>query len=303
MLKEALSFQPPPRLDSLFYNFLLYRGLSLGKKIFVGNAMFSSCPASGENIAVKNTTVKLLDNANLVCTRDPFSLQYIRGSGFAGNGFFLPDALFSWSLDQSLSDCDFPRSIREIEPFPHEQFDPALWFDLDKPYVCVSGSSRAAWDQINAFHAYVNLVKAIKKSGLRVLLVPTCAGDRFLNNVSKETGTSLLPVTTSIRAATRVLMRSMAFVSGRFHPSILASLGGVPLILMGSNSHKTSSLQLVLGNDDPIEYNHTPSENDILKILADLKGLQRWNYEARKSMVLKLGNEALNVPRLIEQFI
>jgi polysaccharide pyruvyl transferase WcaK-like protein len=51
-----------------------------------------------------------------------------------------------------------------------------------------------------------------------------------------------------------LLAHAACFISGRYHPSIMASLGGTPCIWMTSNSHKTLSVQYVLGEEEPREY-------------------------------------------------
>ena len=49
-----------------------------------------------------------------------------------------------------------------------------------------------------------------------------------------------LRVEVPILLGATVLANSKLFVSGRYHPSIMASLGGTPCIFLGSNSHKNT---------------------------------------------------------------
>ena len=70
-----------------------------------------------------------------------------------------------------------------------------------------------------------------------------------------------------ILAVAKILANARVFISGRYHPSILASLGGTPCLLMGSNSHKTISLQYLLEYDNPIEFSVLPDKDECNKIL------------------------------------
>jgi polysaccharide pyruvyl transferase WcaK-like protein len=74
---------------------------------------------------------------------------------------------------------------------------------------------------------------------------------------------------TPIIAAAKILANAQAYVSGRYHPAIMASLGGTPCVFMGSNSHKTWSLQALLEYDKIMEYDSVPSAEEIKKIVAD----------------------------------
>lgn len=102
-----------------------------------------------------------------------------------------------------------------------------------------------------------------------IFLIQVCEGDTFLKEVSKKTSVPLISMETPIIAAAKILANAQAYVSGRYHPAIMASLGGTPCVFMGSNSHKTWSLQALLEYDKIMEYDSVPSAEEIKKIVAD----------------------------------
>ena len=83
---------------------------------------------------------------------------------------------------------------------------------------------------------YTNLVNKLKELNKEIYLVEVCEGDHFLRDVAKLTNTKLIPMDTPIIAAGKILANARIFISGRYHPAILASLGGTPCVFMSSNS-------------------------------------------------------------------
>ena len=100
-----------------------------------------------------------------------------------------------------------------------------------------------------------------------VFLVEVCEGDSFLREVSRKTNTGLISIDTPILAAAKILAHADAYVSGRYHPAILASQGGTPCIFMSSNSHKTKSLQELLEYEFVHEYYVLPSDSEIKEMV------------------------------------
>jgi len=63
-----------------------------------------------------------------------------------------------------------------------------------------------------------------------------------------------------------VLANAQAFITGRYHPAIFASLGGTPCIFLGADSHKTRSLQDVLEYESKAQFSALPQEDEISEI-------------------------------------
>jgi polysaccharide pyruvyl transferase WcaK-like protein len=84
--------------------------------------------------------------------------------------------------------------------------------------------------------------------------------------VAEETNTPIIPGEVPILMGGAILANARLFVTGRYHPSIMAAAGGTPCVFLGADSHKTRSLQRLLGYDDPHVFSAipTPDEHDDL---------------------------------------
>lgn len=256
----------PVRRDSLIFLMFVQWAQQLGKKVYLVNAMFSDCPATGANLKTREITNDLLQKCDMVCTRDMESLRYIQTNFNEVCAQFIPDALFTWY--RYAKEQPVLSNGRYCLPFRDEPDANFEAFDFSKPYICVSGSSLAAWSQEDAYSAYLELINALKSElDLPIYIVIPCTGDNFLKRVALETNTPCIPQEVPILAAMGILSQSSLYISGRFHPAILASLGGTPCVFMGSNSHKTESLQEMLGYEDIVEFGAMPSRQDISDII------------------------------------
>lgn len=264
----SMIFATPPRRDALFFLFLIELATRLGKKTYYINAMVSDCPRSGRNLNTTTIASRVLKQCTAISTRDPDSLDLLHQLGVANNSHFIPDALFTWSIQTAAIAPSLTYSSRILEPFGDEEFRHLPSLDLNEPYLCLGGSSSAAWTQREAIDAYKRLASHLLGIGLPLLVVPTCDGDRFLTKVAEGLGLPMIHSRVPIRLGAAVLAKAAAFVSGRFHPSILASGGGTPCILMGSNSHKCLSLQRLLDFDSVAEFPALPDETACREIVA-----------------------------------
>lgn len=265
-------FSTPPWRESLVISMEIYWAQKLGKKVYFMNAMFSDDPKSQRN----QKTIKLVDNllskCDLVVCREQTSLDYVHLNLPSVKPILIPDALFTW---YDLVNDD--HTIENLKYYiAHSAEKDELYEDVDftKPYILIAASS-AGIVQKNMnipIKAYCNLVERTKKElGCKVYLIQVCEGDEFLNEVSKLTNTQIIPMDTPLVAAAKILSNAAVFISGRYHPSIMASLGGTPCVYMGSNSHKTRSIQELLQYEDVKEFEIIPNDEEITKILENAK--------------------------------
>lgn len=290
-------FTTPPRRDSQFFNFLIELGTKLGKKVFLLNAMFSDCPRSLRNQEELSLTLAQLEKCSLVTVRDKVSLAFLREVYSSNNLRFFPDALFTWSSSMESLKQSVLGDIQRFEAFGTEAFNLNLSFSLSDPYIVLSGSSSAAWDPLTAQASYSSLATKLQETGYPLLIVPTCGGDWFLKKVACDLKIPFLPVDTPIRIGAAILAKAQVFVSGRFHPSIMASCGGTPCVFLGSNSHKTLSLQQLLEYDNPREFPALPDENDCEDILAATK--EAFETRSRNRIQLASQNRGDEARKLI----
>ena len=299
----SMIFRTPTRKDILFQCMIIELANRLNKPVFYVNAIFSDCPSTGRNERVFSLACRQLHKCSRVSLRDPVSCDYLKRSAKIKDAAFIPDALFTWY--DVLEKKELPADTDMIIPHPETE-DLLHGLDFSGPYVCVSGSSFAskARDREKAVGSYVALINRLKSLEVRIYLVATCTGDRFLQEVGGRTEVTVIPVNTNIFVGAKILSNARLFISGRYHPSILASLGGTPCIFLGSNSHKTRSIQEVLEYDEVREFPLWLSDESIESIMA----LCRTHLDAGQTLrdrlrqtARKRARQAGELPSFIEQ--
>ena len=276
-------FQSPPRPDMLNMLVLFYACIELRKPFFLLNAMFTVYAQGSPyeqplNENIFKQCISILEHSTLVSVRDMVSLDFIKRTGANINVVFCPDALFSWfdfyfkessRLDLLMMNYKYCSSFNGI-------YDNAI--DFNKKYILMGGNSHAAHYPDKAEKCFSELASRLKEIAeahdMQFFLMECCGGDKILRQVSINLGIPLIPIETNLRLAGYILGKAECFVSGRYHPAILASLGGTPCVFMGSNSHKTSSLQQVLGIplEKQVTFNALPDSNEIELIVNETMG-------------------------------
>lgn len=285
------------RRDALIYLMFIYWAETLGKPVHLVNSILSLDPDEPESetsLHWFNTFTSTLSKLNTIWFRDRTSLDLYKSSRpNSNNACFVPDALFS--LKKLLS-AEAKATFLETLPFGEEDDLSFKAFDSDKKYIAISGNSLAAHDQTKAKETHLYLIESVVSTfpEHQVLLVESCAGDEFMRAISLNLSLPLLSVRSAILAAASVLGRAELFISGRFHPSIMASLHGTPCIWLGSNSHKCLSIQQVLEYPNPHEYPAFPSCQDVDDILKEASEILREKVRHRSrisSIASKLSNQ------------
>lgn len=269
----------------------------MGKRLFWLNGMISAAPDSQVNAETVEVARGELAGA-VIAVRDPLSLETAQHLLPGMVEAWFPDALFTWS-----------HLFAPQAPLAYDASRLIAWFDrtgtarpacTDRPYIVLSGSSQSARDQARAADCYTALARALGALGMPVLLVETCVGDVFLRRVARRTGLPCMAVDTPMMAGAAVLANARAFVSGRWHPGILAALGGTPGVFMGSNSHKTAALQHMLSYPDPVEYPPFPDAAAITAIVEDTRRVIAGGPALRMRIAKRAGQLAAQVPPLLD---
>lgn len=267
-------FSKTPWREALVETMLMYWALKQGKKVFYMNGMFSAGSGEDLNMETISNVKPVLEQIQYLGTREKWSYDFAKKYFPKANIHMYPDALFSW---YELINDEFVVENGKYFMGYSGAFDETYTdYDFTKPYICVSGSSsrKMGVDVTKTIESYCNLVNSLKSElNLDVYIVEACSGDAFLRNVAEKTGVKFIPVDTPIVAVGKILAGAKIYVTGRYHPAILASLGGTPCIFMGSNSHKNASLQEVLDYQKITNFNEIPSEDEIKKMTEYCKNI------------------------------
>jgi hypothetical protein len=295
-------FTTPHRRDFLFYLTMIELGIQLGKKCFYVNGILSDCPYTGRNEDSLDAARRTLKKCSAVLVRDIESLRFIKDHMPGVKASCIPDALFAWFPIYEEYGHVLPGNGDFILG-PPEQHDQLGKLDFSVPYICIGGSSGAALHQEKAASCYTALANAVKELGCKVYLTQNCGGDRFMQQVAKSTGLGLVPVSTPIFMAGAVLTNARVFISGRFHPTIHASLGGTPCVFLDAHSHKMRSLQEMLEYKEKVVFSALPADEDIPGIVAQAKEYIEHNNKLRKErkeVVERLCVEAKSIAKSIK---
>lgn len=260
-------FRTPFREDFFFYLAMIELASHLNKRVFYVNGIISDCPNTGRNVDDVQAANGSLAKCDAVLVRDFQSLEYVNTVMKGVNCHFLPDALFSWQSRMEHSYRYLPKDGDFTIPFPEKQ-EHFGKLDFSEPYICIGGSSEAAYQPDQAIARYDSLFHRSHELGLKVFLFQPCEGDQFLNRIASGRSAGIIPVCTPIYLCGAILANARLVISGRYHPSIFASLGGTPCIFLGSHSHKMTSLQHVLEYREIFEFSAFPTEEEIDRILA-----------------------------------
>lgn len=261
-------FKADPRRNLLTDLALIELGRHLDKEVYYVNSIFADCPVTGRNEPLADRCLRTLEKCDGVAFRDPRSLELYRDLGGREDARCLPDSLFHWYHDLHDARPHIPDNGDFVVPYTREDDRHFGRLAFDSPYICVTGGSRAAFTQQKAFEGYCRLVDRLQELDLPTYLVPTCGGDRFLHDVAEETDTPIIPGEVPILMGGAILANARLFVTGRYHPSIMAAAGGTPCVFLGADSHKTRSLQRMLGYDDPQVFSAIPPPDEHDDLLA-----------------------------------
>jgi len=253
-----------PLRDALYLLFVIAFAKMKGKPVYLLNAMIAPCPYNGENVDIVARALPLLKYCERIAVREPRSYEYLAEKIGSFNVEIIPDALFTWG-EKIRSSVRLTRT----EPWlcaPHPERADFTHFSFSQPYISISGSSSAWRHEPAIWTQFPKLISALQRKGYPVYCIEACDGDFFLEKMAKECGAFFIPKSSPVMAAAGVIAGSLVYVTGRYHPSIIASASGTPCVFLSSNSHKTLSIQTLLGYENKIEYSICPSNEEIDKI-------------------------------------
>jgi hypothetical protein len=291
----------PPRREALFLLGMAALGLHLQKRVVFINSMISDCPLSGRNNETVEFLRGILSRCDVVTLRDRQSFKYVAEVMPEVQCHLVPDSLFAWFSMVQENRLAVPANGDFILPFPDSNHNFGK-LDFSKPYICLGGSALAARDHAKSSEYFIRLLLKLQNLGYPVYLVETCSGDAFLQTVAARTGAGLVPVNTAVLMGAAILGNARLFVSGRYHPTIMASLGGTPSIFLQSSAHKMHSLQDVLEYEQIREFSISPSLAELDAIVSLGQHYLKRGEELRKnitSVARRRCDETLRLPGLL----
>lgn len=298
-------FSTPPRRATLFILAMIELGLRLGKPVFLVNSMISDCPVSGRNNETLAAARTLFARCKAVALRDYESLRFAQTEMPEANASFVPDSLFSWFSRYEGPNRQLPVDGDFILPHPEKA---EYWGKLDfsQPYLCIGGGALASWYPDRAAESYGRLVDAVGKLGLRVYLIESDLPDSFLQRVAAVKEIGIVPADAPILLCGAVLAHARLLISGRYHPSIFASLGGTPCIFLGSHAHKMGSLPEVLEYEEPRQFEAFPCNAEIAQIVALAQAYLEQGQRLRdciRSVAKIRADQANGLPELLSRHL
>ncbi len=294
-------FTTPPRRQTLFLLAMIELGLRLGKPVFLINTMISDCPATGCNEQTLTVAGSLFAKCRGVTLRDPESCEYVRKKMPAVDCCYIPDSLFAWQHYYADEKIQPPANGDWFLPYPeHDEFWGKL--DFSRPYIVIGGGAAAAANPARSIECYKNLVDAVAQLGYAVYLAEADFPDVFLRSVAVAKNVGIIPANTPILMCGGLLARARLFISGRYHPSIFASLGGTPCIFLASHAHKMGSLGRVLEQESPRQFSAFPNEAELAEIVAMARECLNQGEALReriKKTAKRRSEEVLQLPTFI----
>jgi len=298
-------FSTPPRRQTLFLLAMIELGIRLKKPVFLVNSMISDCPVTGRNVGTVAAARRLMGQCKAVILRDPESLEYVRSEMPECNASLIPDSLFAWFPRYSSEHSHPPYDGDFLLPHPEIEDD---WGKLDfsKPYICIGGGAQASSRPDDAVRSYGKLIDALSELGYPIYLTENDEPDSFLRRVAREKGIGLVPANAPILMCGAVLANARLFLSGRYHPSIFASLGGTPCIFMASHAHKMGSLSRVLEYEVQKQFTAIPGDAEVSEIVLLARDYldQGDSLRARIRAVTELRyQEAITLPAVLKSYM
>ena len=260
-------FSRPPRRQTLFLLAMIELAIRLKKPVFLVNSMISDCPITGRNDKTLAAARNLFAKCRAVYLRDPESQTYANTLMPEVKVRFVPDSLFTWFPIFEDKASHPPVNGDFLMPFP-EMVEYWGKLDFSVPYICIGGGALSSTQPDQAAECYTRLVEAAKELGYRVYLTENDFPDSYLRWVSNKTRVGIVPANAPILLCGAVLAHARLFISGRYHPSIFASLGGTPCIFLQSNAHKMGSLSRLLNYKSSRQFSSFPNPSEIAGIVS-----------------------------------
>ena len=211
-----------------------------------------SCIQMGKTVFLLNSGYDLKSKSDIalfqrcispkfkVLLREPFSLRNFQKHYPAHPVGLQPDVLFG------LNETPRTEILSKLSLSPGR-------------YLLLAGNSnyyRPDRPHFPAVEVYVKLIKEIERyTSLEIVILSPDMSWMF--EVAKKAGKRCIGRGLSWRDAFGIFSGAKMYISGRYHPSILAALAAVPTQMISANHCKMNGLNELLGNPQPVIDSHS----------------------------------------------
>lgn len=213
--------------NGLYVVYMSFLSKRLGKKCLLLNHTVD--PRNRDAWEMIRNVYPLVDK---VFVRERLSLDVLRRQNLVGGNIdFVPDILFAY---EPKIDVKMPL-LRRLNP--------------DEPFLCLgdssgikSGLTAVSWD---VRETYIRLVRQLQKEVCKqIVIVDGYRGENEdINYIVNKLNLPCVNLKNcNYHQLFALLKKSELFISGRWHASILSLLAKTPILLWGSDSHKTEAL-------------------------------------------------------------
>ncbi len=221
------------RLGGLYVLYMAYFSkVIMKKKCYIINHTVD--PANRD---IREMIIKIYPLLDGVYVREKLSDALLKSWGLS-NQRYVPDALFSH---------DFNSNININDNTIMDKWGDKI--DFSKPYICLGDSSgiknkynKVKWDVVATYNM---LIQELKKNVCQqIIFIDGFNG--FNTDIQHVINTNSLVQAhldnCSFEELYFILKRAQLFISGRWHASIISLKAHTPILLFGSDSHKTEAL-------------------------------------------------------------
>lgn len=208
----------------------------LAKKCFGRSVIMVNHTADFSDPVLKRIAENIYPLFDDVVYRDPISVERNRE---LCSGRFAPDSAFTFKPMSGPEWVAVAQRPTYFDVWPDTAlFDPAM------PYLCIGGSSIYYYHQhYDAGRGFAGLIERIGNMyrGQIVLTVSDLRDQEIFRPLARRYNLPLIGLTTPVQQAVDIIGNAQAYIGGRWHPSIFALRGGVPVISLSSLTFKTQA--------------------------------------------------------------
>jgi polysaccharide pyruvyl transferase WcaK-like protein len=215
----------------------------LGKKYFKRSVILVNHTADFDHPILSEIAEHVYPMLDDVTFRDTISVERCLS---ICKGRYAPDSAFWFKPAKREEWAALAQRLTYMDVWPD-----MAWFDPNKPYICVGGTSSFSYNEtptriINDWKVLISHLQSVYQ-GQIVLTVSDIVDQVVFRPIATELGLPLIGLTTPVQQAVDILGNADAYIGGRWHPSIFSLRGGTPVVPIVSKTFKMRALMEMAG--------------------------------------------------------